>query len=74
MEKENIIVDIERCTECLRCQLICSLTHTGSFNPEASCIVIRPPKDIHFTEECRKRCTLCTLYCDRGAIKQEKQG
>lgn len=68
MEKLNIRIYPTECMECRVCQLICSLTYTGSFNPEKSCIVIKPPDEISFTEECRVGCSLCTRYCDNKAI------
>jgi Fe-S-cluster-containing hydrogenase component 2 len=68
MEKANISIAIEKCAECTSCQLICSFTYTGSFNPEKSCLVINPPDEIRFTEECRDGCSLCTRYCEFGAI------
>jgi len=68
MEKSNIVVSPEKCTECMCCQLICSLTYTGSFNPEEARIVINPPEEISFTEDCVEGCVLCTRYCVYGAI------
>jgi len=68
MQKVNISVDSEKCTECMCCQLICSLTYTGSFNPERAAIIIKPPDEIRFTEECRDGCILCARYCLPGAI------
>ncbi|MFC1916122.1 hypothetical protein ACFLW4_05475 [Chloroflexota bacterium] len=73
MEKPNIRIDTGKCSECLSCELICSLTYTGSFNPEKSCLVINPPEEISFTEECRQECSLCTRYCEHGAITQVKE-
>lgn len=74
MEKSNITIDAGKCTECMCCQLICSFTHTGSFNPEKACIVINPPDDIRFTEECKEGCRLCAIYCEYGAITLVKEG
>ena len=68
MQKDNIVVSSERCTECMCCQLICSLTHTGAFNPEKARIVINPPNRITFTDDCIKGCSLCTEYCVYSAI------
>ncbi len=74
MEKKNIVVTVEKCTECLCCQLICSLTHTGSFNPERAGIVIDPPREISFTDDCVEGCSLCTRYCVYGAIVKKIGG
>ena len=72
MNKDNIAVNPEKCTECMCCQLICSLTYAGSFNPEEARIAINPPNEIGFTEECVKGCSLCTKYCVYGAITRLK--
>ncbi len=72
MNKDNIAVNPEKCTECMCCQLICSLTYAGSFNPEEARIVINPPNEIGFTGECVKGCSLCTKYCVYGAITRLK--
>jgi len=73
MKKDNIGVNPEKCTECMCCQLICSLTYAGAFNPEEARIVINPPNEIAFTEECVKGCSLCTKYCVYGAITRLKE-
>jgi len=73
MEKDNIAVIPEKCAECMCCQLICSLTYAGAFNPEEAKIVIDPSGDIHFTDECREGCILCTKYCAYGAISPERE-
>jgi hypothetical protein len=73
MEKENIAVSIEKCTECMCCQIICSLTYTGAFNPEHAGIAINPPETIAFNDECVKGCSLCTQYCVYGAITKKKE-
>ena len=73
MNKDNIAVNPEKCTECMCCQLICSLTYAGAFNPEEARIVINPPNEIGFTDECVKGCSLCTNYCVYGAIIRLKE-
>lgn len=73
MNKENIKISIDRCTECMCCQLICSLTYVGSFNPEIARIVINPPDEIAFTDDCAEGCSLCTQYCVYGAITKKKE-
>ena len=74
MEKLNISTDVGKCTGCMSCQLICSFTYTGAFNPEKSYIVINPPDEIRFTDECREGCSLCTRHCEFGAITRIKGG
>jgi len=74
VKKENIKVDPELCVECLSCQLICSLTYQNKFVPEKAYITIAPRIDnydkvrIAFTEDCVKGCSLCSRYCEFGAL------
>ena len=73
MEKTNITVFPEKCAECMCCQLICSLTYAGAFNPEAARIVIDVPNGIRFTDDCVEGCSLCTKYCEYDAITRTKE-
>ena len=68
MEKKNIDINADKCAECTSCQLICSFTYTGAFNPENSCLIINPPEEIRFTKDCIDGCILCTRYCQFGAL------
>ena len=72
MTKDNLAVAVEKCTECMSCQLICSLTYAGAFNPEASRIIINPPHGIDFADDCVSGCSLCAQYCVYGAIFKTK--
>jgi len=72
MEKRNIQIFPEKCTECYCCQLRCSLVYTGKFNPEKARIVLSPPYSIKFTEECVDGCSLCAGYCPQGALVKKK--
>ncbi len=65
-----VSIDPEKCTECYRCQLVCSLKYQGAFNPEKARIVIGLP-EISWTEECIGGCTLCIQRCLNEAIKVE---
>ncbi|MBU2550256.1 MAG: hypothetical protein KKB20_17740 [Proteobacteria bacterium] len=67
MTTPRLVVDAGKCTECMSCQLICSYTYSGAFNPEAARVVIRPP-EIRFTDDCVPGCVLCARYCVYGAI------
>ena len=73
MKKAAIEMNPSKCTECACCQLICSLTYAGSFNPEKARIVLAPPNAIEFTDDCKKGCVLCTNYCVYGAIVRAKE-
>ena len=66
MQRTDIKTNPNVCTQCLCCQLICSLINTGCFNPLAANIVIEQ-NQISFTNECRK-CDRCLKYCTSGAI------
>ena len=71
MEKKNINVDLKRCVECYTCQLACSFVHEGAFNPEKARIVIDPPNEISFTDECLPGCHICADYCAYDAIARK---
>ena len=73
MEKANIRIDAGKCAECICCQLICSFTYLGCFNPENSHIVINLPGEIYFAEGCKNGCSLCTRYCEHGAINRVRE-
>jgi ferredoxin len=73
MGKYNIRIDTENCTGCLRCQLACSESITGSFNPVAANIrVERSGKDcsIRFKETCNA-CGICADNCLYNALQKE---
>jgi len=62
-----VIIDPDKCTECYRCQMICSLVYQGAFNPEKARVVIGLP-EISWTEECIGGCALCIQRCLNKAI------
>ena len=66
---KQVLVDIhpDKCTECYRCQLVCSLLYQGLCNPEKARIKIRLP-EIGWTEECVGGCALCVQRCPYGAV------
>ncbi len=70
MTPDSIITDQEKCTGCLSCQLICSYTYTGRFNPLRAYIRIdlRDSGGISFTEDCTE-CGLCVEQCPYGALQ-----
>lgn len=67
----SVVIDVDRCTGCLNCQLICSITFEKVFDPaRARIIVERKPngeKSTRFTEECTS-CNICVDYCVYGGI------
>jgi Fe-S-cluster-containing dehydrogenase component len=67
----GILIDLDRCTGCLNCQLICSFTYHAIFNPDLARITIgnglNDEKSACFTDECNQ-CNICADYCIYGAL------
>lgn len=75
MEKYRIVIDTEKCTGCLRCQLACSDAHIKIFNPsEAKIQVVFScmAYSISFLPECDE-CGICVDHCFYGALKKSKK-
>lgn len=72
MKQRNIIVvDVNKCAQCFLCELMCSFTHTKSFNISKSRITIDVAgRAIGFSEECNS-CGTCAQYCAYGALRVE---
>ncbi|MGP3702256.1 MAG: 4Fe-4S binding protein [Candidatus Bathyarchaeota archaeon] len=69
MKQIKIQVFPEKCTGCLRCQLICSFAYEGVFNPLKAKIVVNwVDGEISFKDECTN-CGSCVEYCGYGALK-----
>ncbi|MBU2552640.1 MAG: 4Fe-4S dicluster domain-containing protein [Proteobacteria bacterium] len=68
---DKVLIDPDKCTGCLNCQLICSLVYADSFNPARARIMIggsQDKREIHFTEECTA-CKLCIEHCVYGTLE-----
>ena len=67
----EVLINLEKCTGCLNCQLICSFTYNDIFNPDLARIKIErtvaDEKKTHYTDECIQ-CLLCVDYCIYGAL------
>ncbi len=67
----KILIDLDKCTGCLNCQLVCSFTYHDVFNPDLAHIKIERTLDdgkgAHFTDECIQ-CSICADYCVYGAL------
>lgn len=60
--------DPASCTNCLSCQLICSFSNTGRFNPIKAFVTVDfAGNDISFADDCLE-CGLCADYCPFGAL------
>lgn len=67
----KLLIDLDRCTGCRNCQLICSFTYHDIFNPDLAYIQIErtlsDDKAARFTAEC-VQCSICADYCVYGAL------
>ena len=73
-----IIVDADECTGCRVCELICSITKQGEFNPEKSYIRIITNNDFGvylpvLKTEC-DFCGKCVEWCPTQALKIAELG
>ena len=67
---EGVLIDVEKCSGCLNCRLICSLVYEKSFSPDAAKIIINGVpgnRDIYFSEECNE-CNMCVKHCVYGTL------
>lgn len=68
----KIFTDPSRCTNCKRCQLICSFQNYREFNLNKSHLTIVEGdlgvNKIEFDESCTK-CHVCVNYCAYNALK-----
>lgn len=72
MEKV-LIIDMDKCTGCRICELVCSMKHHGEFNPSKSYIRVmqNDEMDINMVALGVKCdfCNECVEWCMPGAIK-----
>ncbi len=72
MSKFKIEAAPERCTGCLRCQLVCSEIYTKRFNPPMARIKVDISGvncSISFTKGCNG-CGICVDHCLYDALKK----
>jgi len=80
MEHQRVTISVRAgsCTLCRSCQLICSMTHKGVFDPSFANLSVEDSGDageaprIVFLDSCTG-CGLCADYCVYGALEQEKE-
>lgn len=67
----RILIDLDKCTGCLNCQLICSFTYNEVFNPDLAYIsitrTVNDGKGACFTEDCLQ-CSICADSCVYGSL------
>jgi Fe-S-cluster-containing hydrogenase component 2 len=73
----KVRIDLDKCTGCLNCQLICSFTYHDIFNPGLAYIRIERTLDddkrAGFTDDCLQ-CSFCADYCIYGALTRVEEG
>lgn len=71
MEKA-LIVDIDNCTGCRVCELVCSLYMEGDYNPKKSCITVLSNKEtginIPVLDMSCDFCGRCVEWCPSKAL------
>jgi len=75
MEK-IIVVQPEKCTGCRTCELVCSFTHTGEFNPARSRISVFSFEKVGFSSPvlCQQCSTAaCMQVCPVGAVSRDNK-
>ncbi|RJP71251.1 MAG: hypothetical protein C4532_07995 [Candidatus Abyssobacteria bacterium SURF_17] len=72
----KLLIDLDKCTGCLNCQLICSFTYHDEFNPALARIeIVRnldDSKGLSFSDECIQ-CSICADYCVYGALTRTEE-
>jgi len=72
-----LFVEPERCTGCRSCELICSFTHTGEFNPlHSSVSIVAFEKHGYSVPVVCQQCSIaaCMEVCPVGAISKDQNG
>ena len=75
MEKV-LIVDLDSCTGCRICELVCSMHREGKYNPENSCIKVLSNKEtevnILVLDMSCDFCGRCVKWCPTQALSSIK--
>jgi len=62
---KSLIIDAEKCTSCLQCEMACSYEHTGAFNPARSRIKVFELE--HGKRSIPYTCTQCAeAWCQKA--------
>jgi len=76
--RKQIAVRSEKCTGCMSCQLACSITRYGEFNPSKARIRLtrlggQERYAVSFSPRCRG-CGVCASYCAYGVLQEVTGG
>lgn len=74
---KRIVIEPEKCTGCRDCELVCSMTKTGEFNPMRSLIrAVYFPKEMVTVPLTCLQCDepLCEDVCPANAIERNEAG
>ena len=70
--RKTLVVDMEKCNGCRVCELICSMTNHGEYNPQKSLIRLIRNKEMDVnivTLDVRcNLCNRCVEWCFPGAL------
>ncbi len=71
-----IAIDVEKCTGCRICEMVCSMSHTHECNPERSRIRVILTEEDGLIETVPLTCmhcekALCELVCPTNAIRRD---
>lgn len=71
LQSKYIVLDLERCTGCSVCELVCSFTKFKVFNPRKSSIRISYNYEVGRVEAVTvcNQCGLCVNHCPTGALR-----
>lgn len=72
-----LVAEVDACTGCKICELVCSMNREGEYRPSQSCIRIVRNKDLDvnfpiLTAQCLQRfpdCTKCAEFCPAKCLR-----
>jgi carbon-monoxide dehydrogenase iron sulfur subunit len=74
-ERKYVVADIEKCTGCGACELVCALEKEKLFDPRCSRIkILRLHQIVNIPVTCRLcKDAPCVIACSRDALKQSEE-
>jgi carbon-monoxide dehydrogenase iron sulfur subunit len=69
-----LIVDVDNCTGCKICELVCSMNSQGEYNPAKSYIRVMRNKDLDvnlpvLAVQCLESCERCVEFCPTRCLR-----